>query len=188
MLSKTLVVATMCCWILSAGAGHSADAPDHGTDKTEAARPADGAADMRYDVAVRVTEKGNRTLVADVRGHRIVIDQPREFGADDKGPTPPELLAVSFASCIASTIQLLALRNGLEITDISVTVEGSIDFSKAMGISDEARAGFSGLTATVDFTSSLDAAARRKLIGEVARIGAALDNIENATPARYIVN
>lgn len=75
----------------------------------------------------------------------------------------------------------------MDIKDISVIVEGSVDFSKALGISDEARAGFSSLTATIDFTTSLDGDAKRNLIDEVARIGAALDNIENGTPVKYIV-
>ncbi len=173
MKTGMFVLAAVCCCLLhdcAAGAAESA-----------------GNDDMIYHVAVNVTEKGNRTLEAVVRDHRIVIDQPREFGADDKGPTPPELLAVSFGSCIVSTLQLIAARNGLDIRDISVAVEGSVDFSRALGLSDEKRAGFSALTATVDFTSSLDEAARRKLLDEVSRIGAALDTIENGAPVRYIV-
>lgn len=140
---------------------------------------------MEYNVSVNVVEKGNRTLIASVRDHRIVVDQPREFGADNLGPTPPELLAVSFGTCIVSTLQLIALRENLDVRDISVTVEGTVDFSRAMGVSDANRAGFSGLTATIDFTSSLDDAARKALVERMAAIGAALDNIENATPVQY---
>lgn len=143
--------------------------------------------DMKYNVAVTVTEKENRTLTAMVRNHKIVIDQPKEFGADNKGPTPPELLAVSFGSCIVSTLQLIAIQKELDVRNISVVIEGSIDFSKAMGISDKNRAGFLDLTATVSFTSTLDEASRKRLISEVARVGAALDNIENVTPVKYIV-
>ena len=144
-------------------------------------------ADMKYNVTVTVTEQENRTLTARVRNHKIVIDQPKEFGADDKGATPPELLAVSFGSCIVSTLQLIAIQKELDIRDISVVIDGCIDFSRAMGISDRNRAGFPSLTATISFTSSLDEAAKKRLISEVAKIGAALDNIENATQVEYIL-
>jgi uncharacterized OsmC-like protein len=33
------------------------------------------------------------------RGHRILSDQPRELGGDDKGMTPPELLLAALGAC-----------------------------------------------------------------------------------------
>ena len=140
-----------------------------------------------YPVKVTVDEASNRTLIATVRDHRLVIDQPRAFKGDDNGPTPPELLAVSYGTCVASTLQLVALQRGITIDDISVTVEGTVNFSKALGVSDDMRAGFSSLTATVSFVSRLNEAEKRALINEVARVGAVLDNLKNPTPLKYIV-
>ena len=90
---------------------------------------------MLYPVHAQIKEIKNRTLEATVRGHKVIIDQPKAFGADDLGPTPPELLAISYGSCVVATIQLLALQQKLDISDISVTVDGIVDFSKARLVS-----------------------------------------------------
>jgi len=39
----------------------------------------------------------------DVRGHHLVVDEAREAGGEDEGPSPQELLAASLASCTAVT-------------------------------------------------------------------------------------
>ncbi|MFZ0178441.1 MAG: OsmC family protein [Candidatus Dormiibacterota bacterium] len=36
-----------------------------------------------------------------VRGHEVIVDQPRESGGDDAGPTPIDLFVASLASCVA---------------------------------------------------------------------------------------
>lgn len=36
-----------------------------------------------------------------VRGHELIVDQPRQDGGDDLGPTPVELFVGSLASCVA---------------------------------------------------------------------------------------
>lgn len=142
---------------------------------------------MLYPINIEIKEVSNRAQEAQVRGHKIIIDQPKEFGADDTGPTPPELLAISYGSCVLSTIQLLAAQQKLDISDIKVSVTGTVDFSKAMGISDKNRAGFPSLTIKLSFKSSLTKEQKQKLIADVSRVGAAIDNIENTTPVKYVL-
>ncbi|MFZ0130712.1 MAG: OsmC family protein [Candidatus Dormiibacterota bacterium] len=36
-----------------------------------------------------------------VRGHEVIVDQPRESGGEDAGPTPTDLFVASLASCVA---------------------------------------------------------------------------------------
>jgi putative redox protein len=43
--------------------------------------------------------RGDRFLI-DVRGHDLVVDQPRQDGGDDAGPTPTELFVTSLAACV----------------------------------------------------------------------------------------
>jgi uncharacterized OsmC-like protein len=38
-----------------------------------------------------------------VRGHRLLCDQPLADGGDDQGPTPTELFVGSLAACVAFT-------------------------------------------------------------------------------------
>lgn len=49
---------------------------------------------------------------AEARHHRVLIDQPAEDGASDRGMTPAELLLVSLGSCIGQFVaQYLRLRS-----------------------------------------------------------------------------
>lgn len=140
-----------------------------------------------YTVKTEISVLKNRTLVCKVRNHTIIVDQPKAFGADDLGATPPEMLSIAYGSCVVSTMQLLALRRNLTVTDIFVEVEGSIDFSKALGINDANRAGFSGLNLKIRFNSSMTKEEKKSFINDVLKIGAAIDNVDNPTPVKYEV-
>jgi uncharacterized OsmC-like protein len=140
---------------------------------------------MIYPVKVDVTEVRNRLVQCKVRDHVVHVDQPKEFGADDTAPTPPEMLAISLGSCVVSTIQFIAMQKGINVENIHVTVEGNIDFSKAMGMSDKQRSGFAGLNIGIKFDSSLSARERQDLINTVFRCGASIDSIQNTTPVTY---
>ena len=140
-----------------------------------------------YSVKVDVKEVKNRTLECKVRNHTVYVDQPKSFGADDTAPTPPEMLAVSFGSCIVSTIQFIAFQKNISIHNISVTVEGDIDFSKAMCKSDENRAGFMGLKANIKFDAAMSIKEKQELIDKMFNLGAVIDNIRNTTPIEYNV-
>lgn len=138
-----------------------------------------------YKVNVSISESENRQLIGKVRQHSVVIDQPKIFGGDDKGPTPPEMMAISYGSCLASTIQFLAFQKQIKITDINIDVEGEIDFSKAMRIKTKKRAGYEALKAKISFKSDLSPKEKKEFIDDVFAIGAVIDNITNKTEIKY---
>lgn len=142
-------------------------------------------AQAHYQVRVHVSEANNRTLRCAVRNHEVLVDQPKQFGADDQGPTPPELLAMSYGSCIVSTIQFLAIQQHKTIKNIQVTVEGTLDFAKAMNLPTTARAGFESLSAQLSFDSDMTTEQKQMFIKQVFAVGAAIDNIANPTPVSY---
>lgn len=137
---------------------------------------------MIYTVKVDVKEIGNRIVECKVRNHVVRVDQPKEFGADDTAPTPPEMLAISLGSCVVSTIQFIAAQKNLDVGNIEVSVEGSIDFSRAMGVSDRERAGFGALKVGIRFDSGMASREKEDFIKTVFECGASIDNIRNATP------
>jgi putative redox protein len=63
---------------------------------------------------------GRFTHDIDVRNHRVVIDEPRNEGGDDDGPSPQEMLAASLASCTAVTMEMYAKHKGWDIGTIEV--------------------------------------------------------------------
>lgn len=48
-----------------------------------------------------VTHEGGLRFAAQVRSHRLIVDQPASAGGQDAGPMPVELLGVSLATCVA---------------------------------------------------------------------------------------
>ena len=52
-----------------------------------------------------ITHEGGVRFAAQVRGHRILVDQPARAGGQDEGPMPIELLGVSLGTCVALYVQ-----------------------------------------------------------------------------------
>lgn len=68
-----------------------------------------------------VTWRGGVRFDAEVRGHRLRLDQPRDEGGTDEGITPVECLAVSLASCVAYFAARFAQRHALALEDLRVS-------------------------------------------------------------------
>jgi putative redox protein len=73
---------------------------------------------------VKVTWDGGVRFSADIRGHKVPVDQPAQGGGEDSAPSPLELLPASLGTCIAFFVkQFLAARHvdptGLEV-DVGV--------------------------------------------------------------------
>ena len=68
-------------------------------------------------------ENGKFKHDVEVRGHRLVADEPEDSGGEDSGPSPEELLAASLASCSAITMEMYADRKGWDVGEIAVEVD-----------------------------------------------------------------
>lgn len=61
-------------------------------------------------------------FAVNVRGHRLVCDQPVDKGGNDRGITPPEFLLASLGTCAGYyAVEYLKAR-GLEASDVEVSV------------------------------------------------------------------
>jgi putative redox protein len=64
-------------------------------------------------------------LAADVsgRGHAIRVDEPEEFGGEDTGPMPTELVGAALASCFCVAVVWAARKSRIEVGDLEVQVQ-----------------------------------------------------------------
>jgi putative redox protein len=59
---------------------------------------------------------------AEVRGHRVVLDEPVSIGGSDEGPTPTEALLSALGGCTAMTLRMYAERKQWDLRAVRVSV------------------------------------------------------------------
>jgi ribosomal protein S12 methylthiotransferase accessory factor len=70
-----------------------------------------------------VTHEGGVKFVAQIRQHRLVVDQPLRGGGDDSAPMPLELLGASLGTCVALYVQQFCHARGLKYEGMRVEVD-----------------------------------------------------------------
>lgn len=63
--------------------------------------------------------------------HTLLCDQREEFGGQDRGPMPTELLMCSIASCFGYAMQFVAGRMRKTIDNLVIEVDGEKDFKNS---------------------------------------------------------
>ena len=83
-------------------------------------------------------------------GHGIDIGVHPAVGGDGDGPIPGELLAAALASCLDSTLRIIANRLGIQLRRLAVTATGEVDVRGTLMVSPDVPVGFLGFQLTVD--------------------------------------
>ncbi len=132
---------------------------------------------------VSIESKLNDKFVieSDVRGHKVVIDQPSNAGGTDTGVTPLELVLVSLAGCIGTIGRIVAMQQRIALRGMSIKVEGDLDVDGLLGKPIDGRTGFEGITVSVDVDATLSDEEKETFIHEVDRRCPVSENLLNAT-------
>ncbi|MDF7826307.1 OsmC family protein [Pontiellaceae bacterium B12227] len=133
---------------------------------------------------VTVESKLNDKLVieSDIRGHKVLIDQPANGGGTDTGPTPLELLFASLAGCIGTIGRIVAMQERIDLKGMDIKVEGTLDTDGLLGKPIDGRVGFEGLTITVDVDADMSDAEKEAFLHKVDARCPVSENLMNATP------
>jgi uncharacterized OsmC-like protein len=105
----------------------------HLTEHPEAAVSTDAA-------ATAIREDGLRFRVEGPKG-AVTTDMANSVGGGASAPTPAWLMRAALASCDATLIAMEAARDGVELTDLKVTVDSESDFRGVLGVDDSVHAG-----------------------------------------------
>lgn len=70
-----------------------------------------------------ITHEGGMKFAAQVRSHRVLVDQPERAGGEDAGPMPIELLGVSLGTCVALYVQQFCQSRALPYEGMRVEVQ-----------------------------------------------------------------
>ena len=70
-------------------------------------------------VSVHIGPKGFKTE-ATASGHNLIIDEPKNVGGTEEGPTPYEYLLTALGSCTVMTLRVYADRKGWPLESASI--------------------------------------------------------------------
>jgi uncharacterized OsmC-like protein len=73
--------------------------------------------------AISVQHLGGHSFEVDVRGHKVVVDQPVEAGGHDAGMNPTELFVAGLAACVAHYAHGYLARHGIDPTGLTVDAD-----------------------------------------------------------------
>jgi uncharacterized OsmC-like protein len=103
------------------------------TEHPEAATATDSA-------ATAVREDGLRFRVAGPSAS-LTTDMAKSVGGGATAPTPAWLMRAALAACDATLVAMEAARDGIELTDLEVSVESESDFRGVLGVDPTVQAG-----------------------------------------------
>src|SRR3954447_19161933 len=83
--------------------------------------------------ATAVHEDGLRFRVEGPNG-ALTSDMSKSVGGDASAHTPGWLLRASLAACDATLVAMEAARDGIELSDLTVSVESDSDFRGVLGV------------------------------------------------------
>lgn len=72
---------------------------------------------------IEVVREAGVRFDADIRGHRLIFDQPIADGGSDLGPTPTEVFVASLAGCVAYYATRFLERHGRQSEGLRVRAE-----------------------------------------------------------------
>lgn len=128
-------------------------------------------------------EEGLRSRVS-TRSFTVHVDEPTGLGGTDTAPNPVEYALAALATCQEITYRLHADALGIQLDNVSVTVEGDVDLRGFFAVDPAIRPGFRAIRGTVTLDSPADASELARLKSHVDAHCPVLDLLSNSTPVQ----
>lgn len=130
----------------------------------------ESAADMQDQPEVTVMETGGGKFQQAVKAgrHRLLADEPEDFGGLDTGPSPYDFLSIGLGTCTAMTIRMYAERKDIPLERVSVDVNhGKVHATDCEDCTDEQKARdgkIDRFERAITLEGDLDEATRKRLL------------------------
>jgi uncharacterized OsmC-like protein len=114
-------------------------------------------------------------------------DHPAVLVGRDNGPTAVEYLLHALLACITHGLANIAAARGIELTEVTSTVEGDIDLNGILGLSDTVRNGYERIRVHFDVKGDAPDEALRRLVEQSRARSAVYDVLTNGVPVEIDV-
>jgi uncharacterized OsmC-like protein len=105
----------------------------------------------------------------------------------DKAPTPIEYLLAALSACITAGIGNIASARGVKLESVESQVDGDIDLLGLLGLSDQVRNGYQGISATFKIKGAADAEKLRGIVEQSVARSAVFDVLTNGVPVNITI-
>src|ERR671928_580181 len=96
----------------------------------------------------------------------LTSDMAESVGGGASAPTPGWLLRAALAACDATLVAMEAARDGIELTDLEVSVESESDFRGVLGVDPSVHAGPRSMRVAIRLAASDASEDQLRAIGE----------------------
>ncbi|MGZ4617472.1 MAG: OsmC family protein [Frankiaceae bacterium] len=110
------------------------------------------------------------------------VDHPAVLVGGDNGPTPVEYLLHALAGCLTAGIANVAAARGIQLTEVTSTVEGDIDLLGIFGLSDQVRNGYRQVRVHFRIKGDADDETLQGLVERSRQRSAVYDVLANGVP------
>ena len=128
----------------------------------------------QYDVA--------EALLAGDEPVSVRADHPAVLVGADHAPTPAELLLNALGACLMSGLANIAAARGIDLDEVTATVEGDINLLGILGLDDEVRNGYEAIRVVFHVKGAAEAAKLAALVEQSRRRSAVFDVVTNGVP------
>ena len=112
----------------------------------------------------------------------IEADHPAVLVGADHAPTPAELLLNALGACLMSGLANIAAARGIDLDEVTATVEGDINLLGILGLDDEVRNGYEAIRVVFHVKGAAEAKQLAALVDQSRRRSAVFDVITNGVP------
>jgi uncharacterized OsmC-like protein len=116
------------------------------------------------------------------------VDHPTVLVGTDNGPTPVEWLLHALAGCLTAGIANIAAARGVDLTEVTSTVEGDIDLNGILGLNDQVRNGFEQIRVSFEVKGNAPAEKLQQIVEQSRARSAVFDIVTNGVPVSIEVN
>ncbi|NCC47972.1 MAG: OsmC family peroxiredoxin [Clostridia bacterium] len=127
------------------------------------------------------SENPTKTVVR-TNGFTVIVDEPKNQGGTNEGPTPVDYVLAALAGCLNVVSHVVAKELDMNLNGVKIDLEGDLNPAKFMGMSDAERAGYQSIRVTLRPDTDADAATKEKWRLAVESRCPVSDNLSHETP------
>lgn len=127
----------------------------------------------------KVTWTGEKVRsIAEAKGKKYIIDEPKDLGGTDLGPNPVEYILGALGGCINVLVVTFAKKFDVEVKDLYVEIEGDLDSDGFLGKNTTVRPGYEEIRYKVHLESPSKLENIKALLSHVDRVCPVKDTLQ----------